>query len=167
MKPRVLPGDQARASVLVAATPEEAFRVFTEEINLWWRAGVRYRSGGAGRSVLHLEARDGGRLFESFDVEGETRVMETGRILVCDPPRLLVIEWRASNFSSEEKTEVEVSFEAKPGGTFVTVCHRGWAAIRPDHPVRHRQDVAAFVRMMGLWWGDLLTSLRLRVGEGR
>ena len=39
--------------------------------------------------------------------------------------------------------------------------HRGWAAIRPDHPARHGQDVPAFLRMMGLWWGDQLSLLRI------
>ena len=43
----------------------------------------------------------------------------------------------------------------------MTVTHRGWASLRPDHPARHGQDVAAFIRTMGLWWGELLTSLRV------
>jgi hypothetical protein len=71
-----------------------------------------------------------------------------------------VFEWRAISFLPSEKTEVEVRFEPSPSGTQVTVVHRGWAALRPDHPVRHGQEVAAFVRTTGLWWGDLLTSLR-------
>jgi hypothetical protein len=37
---------------------------------------------------------------------------------------------------------------------------RGWSAIRPDHPARHGLDDAAFSRMIGLWWGDLMTGLR-------
>ena len=63
----------------------------------------------------------------------------------------------------QEKTEVEVLFAQSPSGTLVTVTHRGWAAIRPDHPARHGHDVEAFIRMMGLWWGDLVTSLREHV----
>ena len=54
----------------------------------------------------------------------------------------------------------EVLFEPSPSGTRLTVTHRGWRALRADHPVRHGQEVAAFIRMMGTWWGDLLTSLR-------
>jgi uncharacterized protein YndB with AHSA1/START domain len=87
-------------------------------------------------------------------------VIETGRVTACDPPRRLVIEWRNVNFSPDEKTEVEVLFEASPSGTLVTVTHSGWSAIRPDHPARHGLEVEEFVRMIGLWWGDLLTSLR-------
>ena len=59
-----------------------------------------------------------------------------------------------------ERTEVEVLFEPAPSGTLVTIQHRGWAAVRPDHPARHNLDVPAFIRMMGLWWGDQLTALR-------
>ena len=42
----------------------------------------------------------------------------------------------------------------------VTVTHRGWSALRADHPVRHRLEVAAFCRMTGLWWGEQMSSLR-------
>ena len=45
-------------------------------------------------------------------------------------------------------------------GTRVTVRHRGWSAIRPGHPVRHGVEGAAFSRMIGLWWGELMTGLR-------
>jgi hypothetical protein len=41
----------------------------------------------------------------------------------------------------------------------MTVPHRGGSAIRPDHR-RHSLDDAAFSRMMGLWWDDLITGLR-------
>jgi hypothetical protein len=54
-----------------------------------------------------------------------------------------------------------VLFKPVGASTHVTVVHRGWAAIRADHPVRHGQPVPAFLRMMGLWWGDQLTALRL------
>jgi uncharacterized protein YndB with AHSA1/START domain len=156
-------GDQARVSVLVEVPPEEAFRVFTEEIDQWWRRGLAYRVAGKRRGIIHLEPRVGGRLFESFESGGSTRVVETGRVTVWEPPERLVFEWRAVNFAPSEKTEVEVSFAESPSGTLVTVTHRGWAAIRPDHPARHGHDVEAFIRMMGLWWGDLVTSLREHV----
>jgi hypothetical protein len=42
----------------------------------------------------------------------------------------------------------------------VTVTHRGWAAIRPDHPARHGQASAEFLRRLGLWWGEQLSSYR-------
>jgi uncharacterized protein YndB with AHSA1/START domain len=153
------PGDQARASVLVRVAAAEAFRVFTEEIDQWWRRGFRYRVGGVG-GTLRLEPHPGGRLFESFTTPAGTRVVETGRVTGWEPPSRLVLEWRAANFAPAEKTEVEVSFDERPNGTLVIVTHRGWSAIRPDHPVRHGEATAAFLRTMGMWWGELLGALR-------
>ena len=121
------PGDQARATVLVAVPPAVAFRVFTEEIDQWWRRGLKYRVAGGNRGFIHLEPRPGGRLYESFETRGTT---------------------------------------PSPSGTLVTVTHRGWASLRPDHPARHGQDVGPFIRTMGLWWGDQLTSLRLVAIQG-
>jgi hypothetical protein len=40
------------------------------------------------------------------------------------------------------------------------VINRAWASLRPDHTARHDHQGAAFGRMMGLWWGDLITALR-------
>lgn len=160
---RVAPrGDQAKASVLVRVPPEEAFRIFTEEIDAWWRTGMRYRIGKR-RSVVHLEPKLGGRLFESFETAaGAPKIKETGRITSFEPPKRLVLQWRAVNFAPDEKTEVEVLFEPSPSGTLVTVCHRGWNQIRADHPARHGDTPPVFLAMMGRWWGDLLTTLRLR-----
>jgi uncharacterized protein YndB with AHSA1/START domain len=155
-----LRGDQATISVLVRVEPETAFRVFTEEIDAWWRRGLKYRVSGRGRGILHLEPRVGGRLFESIETASRTQVVEAGRVTAWEPPARLVFDWRAVNFAPEEKTEVEVRFEPSPSGTIVTVEHRGWSRIRPDLPARHGLDVAPFFRMMGLWWGDLMSALR-------
>jgi uncharacterized protein YndB with AHSA1/START domain len=153
-------GDQARVTVLVAVEPDVAFRVFTEEIDQWWRRGLKYRVAGAKRGFIHVEPGVGGRMFESFETDAGTKVVETGRVTAWEPPSRVVFEWRAVNFAPDEKTEVEVAFVPTESGTEVTVTHRGWGAIRSDHPVRHDLDVDAFIRMMGMWWGDLMTSMR-------
>ncbi len=157
------PGDQARVSVAVAVEPAEAFRVFTEEIDAWWRRGTKFRLAGNRRGIICLEAGVGGRLFESFESRTGTRVVETGRVTAWEPPARLVFEWRAANFAPDETTEVEVLFKPLSRGTLVTVTHRGWSRIRPDHPARHGLEVAGFIRSMGLWWGDLMTALRERL----
>jgi len=131
------PGDQARVSVLVKADPAAAFRIFTEEVDQWWRRGVKYRIAGDRRGIIHLEPRVGGRLLESFETPNGPRVIETGRVTAWEPPTRLVFEWRAANFAPSEKTEVEVRFDPSPSGTLVTLTHRGWSAIRADHPARH------------------------------
>lgn len=158
-------GDSASASVFVAVAPDVAFEVFTNEIDLWWRTGVRFRIAGKRRGQLALEPRLGGRLFETFEVPTGSHTFDVGRVTAWDPPAGLDLEWRASNFAPDEKTFVTVRFEPSNGGTRVTVRHSGWSALRADHPVRHGEASAAFLRTMGLWWGDLLTSLRLHVAK--
>jgi uncharacterized protein YndB with AHSA1/START domain len=156
------PGDQARVTVLVEVPPVEAFRAFVEDIDLWWRHGLKYRVAGKRRGIVHLEAKVDGRLFESFETaRGTTKVVQTGRLLRYEPPHLLALEWRNVNFAPHEATQVEVRFDASPSGTLVALTHSGWSKIRPDHPARHGEATEAFVRSLGLWWGELLTSLRV------
>jgi uncharacterized protein YndB with AHSA1/START domain len=165
----VTAGDQARVTVTVAVAPAEAFRIFTQDVNLWWRRGRRFRNAPGMAGVICIEPGLGGRLFESFDTPAGECVVEIGRTLVWEPPHRLVLQWRAANFAPHEQTEVEVQFHPSAGttpGTQITLVHRGWAAIRPDHPVRHAQAVPAFIRMMGLWWGEQLGLLRLRAAGG-
>ena len=148
----------------MSVPPAQAFRVFTEEIDQWWRRGLKYRIGRQ-RSVMHLEAKLHGRLFEALGEGRDARVVDTGRITAWEPPSRFVLEWRAVNFAPEEKTEVEVSFAAQGSGTLVTLRHRGWSRIRADHPARHGETVPAFLRSLGLWWGELLSSLREHAGS--
>lgn len=156
-------GDKARVTVSVAVEPARAFSVFTEEIDSWWRHGPKFRLGGRSPGALAFEPRAGGRLFETYDAGDGPRVHEIGKILVWEPPARLVFEWRNAVFVPGEVTEVEVTFEPTRSGTRVTVEHRGWAALRPDHPARHGLPADAFVAQLGQWWGDLMTSLRMHV----
>jgi uncharacterized protein YndB with AHSA1/START domain len=90
-----------------------------------------------------------------------------GRVTVWEPPARLELEWRGVNFAPDEKTFVSVRFAPSPSGTLVTVRHHGWSALRDDHPVRHGLVGAGFSRMIGLWWGDLLTSMREHAAASR
>ena len=165
LAPRPRRPDAARATVQVALPPPEAFAIFTTEIDLWWRRGPRFRNAPGDSGLICIEPRVGGRVFESYGHAGAETVVELGRVLVWRPPLELCFEWRNSNFAPEEKTLVEVDFEAAGTGTRVTVQHSGWGALRADHPARHGLDDAAFLRMNGLWWGALLTALRERCGR--
>jgi uncharacterized protein YndB with AHSA1/START domain len=160
----MIAGDRASAMVTVPVAPEVAFDVFTRETDLWWRRGIKFRVAGRQPGTLAFEPKLGGRLFEQYEGPAGTRVHESGKITTWDPPTRLEFEWRGSNFGPEDVTYVAVTFVAtESGGTRVTVEHRGFAALRPDHPVRHGEAVPAFIRMIGLWWGELLSSLRERV----
>ena len=157
-----LDGDEVRASVSIALPLADTFRVFTEEVDLWWRRGRRFRSAPTSRGIVCIEPGPGGRVFESFDTEEGERVVEIGRTLAWEPPHRLLLEWRNAAFTADERTEVEVLFRSSGSKTMVTVIHRGWSRIDPAHVVRHGQPVAAFLRSTAMWWGDQLTALRLR-----
>ena len=156
----MIPGNQVTVSVTVNADPATAFRLFTEETDLWWRRGPRFRIAGRNPGVIQFEPRLGGTLTETFD----GHVFPTGAITAWDPPFRFQFEWRGVNFAPGESTTVEVTFDAVPSGTRVTVRHSGWAALRPDHPVRHGKPVPVFIQTLGLWWADLLTALREHAG---
>jgi uncharacterized protein YndB with AHSA1/START domain len=158
-------GDLARVSVAVAVSPALAFEIFANEIDRWWRRGPKFRNAGRRGGFIRLEPQVGGRLFESIDGEHGEHVFEVGRVNVWEPPERLAFTWRNANFGPTEQTEVEVHFKATASGTLVTVTHRGWAALRADHPARHGLQGAAFARMIGLWWGDQMTSLREFAGQ--
>lgn len=154
-------GDATRASVFVAVPPAEAFRLFVDEIDLWWRRGPRFRTAGAHAGVIRIEPGVGGRLFEAWQVDGRDWVFETGRVVEWDPPRGFALEWRLSNFAPGESTRVEVGFADEDEGTRVTVVHRGWAGLRPDHPARHGEPAGRFVARHAQWWGALLAAFRV------
>jgi len=158
-------GDCATVTVFVAVAPDVAFEVFTREVDLWWKQGPRYRIAGRRRGLLHFEPGVGGRLFESFETDSGSPTFEVGRITAWEPPARLEFEWRGVNFRPNEKTVVEVRFAASREGTLVTVQHRGWSTLPTDHPARHGLVGPAFSRMIGMWWGELMSSLREHVGR--
>jgi uncharacterized protein YndB with AHSA1/START domain len=153
-------GDQVRVSVAVAVPQDVAFEIFTNEIDRWWKRGPAFRSAGHRGGFIRMEPGVGGRLFESIESGGGERVFVVGFVRVWEPPSRVLFTWGNSHFQAGQETEVDVSFTPTASGTMVTVIHRGWTGIPADHPVRHGMPVAAFIRSMGLWWGQLMTSLR-------
>jgi len=150
--------ENARVTTFVKVPPGAAFEVFTDEIDCWWRRGPRFRMGGSTESELCFEHdAHGRRLIE----RGPDTTHELGRVLVWEPGRRLVFEWRLSNFAPGERTEVELLFEPFNDGTRVTLEHRGWDAIRGDHPARHGMQGRAFSAMIGTHWAELMTAYRL------
>ena len=156
----------ARVSVTVDVAPEVAFDVFTQDIDRWWRRGIKFRHSGNSKGLLCLEPRVGGRLFESFEIGGTGRaggtehVVQVGVVSTWDPPRLLIFSWRNANYAPGEQTEVEVGFSPVKSGTLVTVTHRGLTTLPIGHPARHGLPDDQFIRMIGLWWGELMAAMR-------
>ena len=125
--------------------------------------GPEVRIGGRSPGRLTFEPGVGGRLLETVDLLAGPRAFVVGRVTAWDPPARLELEWRGVNFKPDEKTLVSVRFEPARGGTRVTVRHSGWGALPEGHPARHGLVGPAFSRMIGLWWGDLLTAFRERL----
>lgn len=150
----------ATVAVRVDAAPAVAFELFTREIDRWWRRGSRFRHSGREVGVLALEPRLDGVVRETWTEGGRALAIELGRVTAWEPPHRLAFTWRNATFAPLETTHVEITFAATGARTLVTVRHRGWEALRADHPARHGQDDAAMQREVGLWWGELLSSLR-------
>jgi uncharacterized protein YndB with AHSA1/START domain len=145
------PTDSITVTTTVAVDAETAFEVFAGEIEDWW---IRRPFRGAG--TLRFEGGPHGRLLE-LDHNGSR---EMGRVLVWEPGKRLVFEWRPRDFEPDQKTEVEVRFEPDGAGTRVTLEHRGWDAIPPGHPARFGWTGTAFTSLVGLWWADLLLGVK-------
>jgi uncharacterized protein YndB with AHSA1/START domain len=125
-------------TVVVRADPAAAFRMFTDDVDAWWKRGPRYRSGeGAMRF-------DADRLWEGS--------REIGRVLAWEPGNRLRLELPNWPFGEGLPAEVEVRFEAVGHGTRVTVEHR-----RPDSKLPGAAQLAGAI---GLWWGTLLAGLQ-------
>ena len=154
-------GDQIRVTIAVAVPLGLAFEIFTNEIDRWWRKGPKYRDPAMSGGFIRLEPGVGGRLFESIQSDGNERVFEVGRVQVWEPPSHLAFTWANRVFVPGEITEVDVTFAPTSSGTLVTVVHGGWTNLRPDHPARHGMPTAAFLRSVGLWWGEQMTSMRI------
>lgn len=133
------PPASVRASVTVAVGPERAFQAFTGEIDQWYRRGVATMGRGRGATTLRIEPGVGGRVLE---VLADAEERERGRVLVWEPgTRLVFVDWRG--------TEVEVGFEAVPGGTRVVLEHRGLDRLPPGKA----RDVARFGwRRLATWF---------------
>jgi uncharacterized protein YndB with AHSA1/START domain len=158
--------DAIRVTTVVTVPPAEAFAVFTGEIDLWWRKGPRYRPLAHPQGAMRLEPRAGGRLLEVYG-EGDGEAFEIGRVRVWEPPDRLVLTWRERSFLPDEETEVEIRFAAHDGGTFVSLEHRGFGALRDDHPARRGLGRGiAFASSIALWWGEQLQRVRDRGAAG-
>lgn len=152
-------GETARVTIVVAVDPSTAFRLFTDEVDAWWARGPKNRFRALWAGIMRFEPGVGGRLMEIYDEE-TCDAYEVGRIRVWEPGRRLLLDWRLPNFAPDEITEVEISFEPVEGGTRVTVEHRGWEALRLDHPARHGLAGDAFRMFRSRLWADHLAAIK-------
>lgn len=144
-------------SLRVKASPERAFDVFTREIGLWWRPNELFRFTPRSPGVVAFEPGLGGRFTETLP---NGKVFEIGRITAWEPGHRLAFTWRQATFAPEQMTDVEVRFEPVGDETRVTVEHRGWDSVPPEHVARHTMADNVFLRRHGEWWQELLAAYR-------
>jgi uncharacterized protein YndB with AHSA1/START domain len=149
-----------RKSISVNATPEEAFRIFTEDFDSWWPRSHHIGKSPMTRAII--ESRAGGRCYAEQEDGAEC---DWGSVLAWEPPRRFVIAWQitgAWQFESDvtRSSEVEVRFAAEPnGGTRVDLEHRFF-----DRMTSGAEAMREGVNAEG-GWGTLLRAFAERVQE--
>ena len=106
-----------RASVDVAVDPQTAFRIFTRDIDSWWRRGPHNFYDAKRAKAMRFEPGVGGRYLEIYD-ENAGDLLEIGRITVWEPGTRLV--WRCSL----DDTEIDIQFTPIASGTRVELEQR-------------------------------------------
>ena len=112
-----------RKEVVVRASAEHAYRVFTEGVDAWWPRQHHIGKSPLKRAVI--EPRQDGRWYA---ISEDGTECDTGKVLVWDPPRRLVMTWQITatwQYDPAFVTEVEVTFTAEgPKTTRVVLEHR-------------------------------------------
>lgn len=109
------------AAVEIAAPPERVFRALTsEELVNWWGSADTYRT-----TKWTGDVRPGGT-WRTDGVGADGKPFSVGGDFVeVDPPRKLVMTWRA-DWDGGNVTTVTYRLEALDGGTRLTLRHAGF-----------------------------------------
>jgi uncharacterized protein YndB with AHSA1/START domain len=111
-----------KKTLVVAATPQKAFEVFTAGFDRWWPRS--HSIGEAPLQTVVLEGRQGGRWYGLLE---NGREAEWGDVLAWEPPLRLLLAWRIGadwKYDPALLTEVEVVFMPEGEGTRVNLEHR-------------------------------------------
>ena len=114
-----------RKTIVLRASPETAFRVFTDGIDRWWPR--THYVGKTDMVKAVLEPRVGGRWYE---IGTDGAECNWGEVLAWEPPHRLLLAWRLNpqwGYDPDLLTEVEVHFTpVGDGETRVNFEHRGF-----------------------------------------
>ena len=139
---RTIESAPVRKSVVVDASPPQAFAVFTSGINRWWQ-----KNHGIGATPIResvIEPFVGGRWLTRHE-DGSDVVI--GQVRVWQPAERLVVSWEISSEwkpdpRPEFASEVEVRFIAEAGGgTRVELEHRNFERLGAAGGEKMRKDV--------------------------
>lgn len=128
-------------SVYVEASPETAFRVFTDGIHAWWPLGTH---GIFGDEAERLGFEEEARLVERAK---DGREAEWGKVLAWEPPTRVRLTWRPGFSDDEPDTELEVRFTPEGDGTRVDLEHSGWERLTEGAKSRSNYD-SGWIRVL-------------------
>jgi uncharacterized protein YndB with AHSA1/START domain/uncharacterized protein YciI len=141
------PVPPVRREVLVQASTDKAFEIFTARIGDWWPV-VAHSVHGEGGTV----AFEDGRLVERA-AGGE--VCLWGTVTRWEPPALVAFSWHPGEPDGPQ-THVTVSFTASGEQTLVRLEHSGWEVLA---------DPAATRAVYDEGWPEVLAAYQQRAGE--
>ena len=130
---RTLVIEAVRKTITVDCAVEEAFRVFTADVQSWWPTDTHSIYGDAKEIVF--EEREGGEVFEISE-NGEKGHWAT--VVAFEPPSRLVLAWEVN--PKALGTEVEVRFTADGPSARVDLEHRGWERLAEAAEARASYD---------------------------
>ena len=105
-------GAVVKKTLLVNCSPAQAFRVFTQNMGLWWPAD--HHTGALPFRDVCIEPRAGGRWYE---IDADERVGQWGSVLAWEPPGHLVLGWHlGTDFTFEadaaRASQLDIRFHA-------------------------------------------------------
>ncbi len=147
-----------RREVVVPASKQRAFDVFTAGMTSWW--APEHHIGSAPIEEIVIEPREGGRWYTRHEDGSET---STGFVRVWEPPDRLVVTWQISadwKYDPSLVTTVELRFVAEgEDRTRVELEHRDLENFGPD-----AEKMRATFNEPGAWQ-TTLTRYAAALGE--
>ena len=129
-------------STHVPRSPEDAFRIFTEEIGAWWPLPTHGVFG----------AESGGLVFRDdalVEIALDGREATWGTVTTWEPPTRLAFTWHPGR-DADEASIVDLTFDADDHGCRVVLEHHGWEAFGEFARARRRPYVGPGA------WGSVL-----------
>jgi hypothetical protein len=142
--------EAVRKEVVVPATPERAFGIFTEGLGTWWPL-LTHSVGDESAVTVTMDCRLGGRIVERV-TEGTEHVW--GTVTAWDPPGRVGFTWHPGR-PDDNPTHIEVTFAPEGEETRVVLEHRGWerwedgARYRASYETGWDPVMARFVQATG------------------
>src|ERR1700748_1297667 len=134
-----------KKDILVQASQETAFKVFTEQMDLWWPR--THHVGNCPMRELVLETKPSGRWFSKHEDDSEVTI---GYVQTYQPFDLFVLAWQVnSDFKYDPEVVTEIVIQFIPEGPKTT-------RVKLEHKDLHKLGSGKTVESMDQGWGMIL-----------